>query len=97
MIILMIKGKASVLKGGWGFLIVFILSYLFKPIINDLVLLSGSALLGKLMSNTVDFKVVRYKRLSEAKETSDINATAMKDVLRELKEENSTPTYIGRV
>lgn len=81
----LIKGKADFLKGTWGFGIVFLLAILFKPIINDIILLSGSAFLGKLMSNIIDYKVKRYKRLSEAKETADINATAMKEVAIELE------------
>lgn len=86
-IVLIVLKEATFLKGTLGYGVVFILTYLFKPIINDIVLLSGALFLGKLLSNIVNYKVVRYKRLAEKKEEADINAEAYQEKMRELEEE----------
>lgn len=86
-VILVILKEATFLKGTWGIGIVFIVSYLLKPIINDIVLISGAMFLGKLLANLVNYKVVRYKRLMEKKEEADISAEAYQEKMRELQEE----------
>jgi hypothetical protein len=86
-VILVILKEATFLKGTWGIGIVFIVSYLLKPIINDIVLISGAMFLGKLFANLVNYKVVRYKRLMEKKEEADISAEAYQEKMRELEEE----------
>lgn len=47
LIILLAKDKLTVFKGVWGYLVVFLLAVFLKPIIDDIVLLTGMALAGK--------------------------------------------------
>lgn len=47
LVILLAKDKLTVFKGVWGYLVVFLLAVFLKPIIDDIVLLTGMALTGK--------------------------------------------------
>lgn len=47
LVVLLAKDKLTVFKGVWGYLVVFLLAVFLKPIIDDIVLLTGMALTGK--------------------------------------------------
>lgn len=48
LVILLARDKLTVFKGVWGYLVVFLLAVFLKPIIDDIVLLTGMALTGKV-------------------------------------------------
>lgn len=48
LIVLLAKDKLTAFKGVWGYLVVFLLAVFLKPIIDDIVLLTGMALTGKV-------------------------------------------------
>lgn len=48
LVVLLAKDKLTVFKGVWGYLVVFLLAVFLKPIIDDIVLLTGMALTGKV-------------------------------------------------
>lgn len=48
LVILLAKDKLTMFKGVWGYLVVFLLAVFLKPIIDDIVLLTGMALTGKV-------------------------------------------------
>lgn len=47
LVILLARDKLTAFKGVWGYLVVFLLAVFLKPIIDDIVLLTGMALAGK--------------------------------------------------
>lgn len=47
LVILLARDKLTAFKGVWGYLVVFLLAVFLKPIIDDIVLLTGMALTGK--------------------------------------------------
>lgn len=47
LVVLLARDKLTAFKGVWGYLVVFLLAVFLKPIIDDIVLLTGMALTGK--------------------------------------------------
>ena len=78
LLVVMVKGKSSVLKGVWGYLIVFIIATCLKPILDDIVLLTGMALAGKATDSVIvqpQLKKVRRQRANT--ETADVTRDAL--------------------
>lgn len=84
LIILLAKGKSSVLKGVWGYLVVFIIAVCLQPILDDIVLLTGMALAGKGVDSVIiqpQLKRVRKRR--ESTENADILGNSIRQALEE--------------
>lgn len=65
LIVLLAKDKLTAFKGVWGYLVVFLLAVFLKPIIDDIVLLTGMALTGKAADSIfiqIPLKRVRAER-----------------------------------
>ena len=78
LLVVMVKGKSSMLKGVWGYLIVFIIATCLKPILDDIVLLTGMALAGKATDSVIvqpQLKKVRRQRANT--ETADVTRDAL--------------------
>lgn len=77
-LILTVKGKTSIFKGVWGFMIIFLLCILFNTILNDLEYIAGMALIGNLVYYLLfSYRVERYKVLADKQESAQINAEYM--------------------
>ena len=78
LLVVMVKGKSSMLKGVWGYLIVFIIATCLKPILDDIVLLTGMALSGKVVdSMLVQPQLKKVRKLRANTETADVTRDAL--------------------
>ena len=78
LLVVMVKGKSSILKGVWGYLIVFIIATCLKPILDDIVLLTGMALSGKVVdSMLVQPQLKKVRKLRANTETADVTRDAL--------------------
>jgi hypothetical protein len=92
--VLILKKKAQILKGFGGFLIVTIILYCLRAILNDLVLISGMATAGMFVSAVwTSRKKIKWERIRDKVETADANANSMAKVVETVI--NAKP--IGRV
>lgn len=65
LVVLLAKDKLTAFKGVWGYLVVFLFAVFLKPIIDDIVLLTGMALTGKAADSIfiqIPLKRVRVAR-----------------------------------
>ena len=77
-----IAKKTSWIKGIGGYLVVFLIAWFMRAILNDLVLISGAALLGASISKAwTNPKKIKWEKIRDKKETADINAAAMEEVV----------------
>lgn len=73
LLVVMVKGKSSALKGVWGYLIVFIITACLQPILDDIVLLTGMALAGKATDTIiVQPQLKKVRKVRESTQTADI-------------------------
>ena len=78
LVVLMVKGKSNVLKGVWGYLIVFIIAVCLQPILNDIVLLTGMALSGKVVDTVImQPQLNKVRRLRANTDTADVTRDAL--------------------
>jgi len=65
--------------------VLFLIFFLIRTIINDLVVISFCAFLGALLSKLITIpKVDKWKRIRDKTETADINAEAMERVVEKI-------------
>lgn len=94
LILLQIKGETQILKGIWGYLMVFLLAVFLKPIINDIILLTGSLLSGKFINVLfIENNIVKLEETLSMEKQGKIQ----KEVNRELVEEIANIVRSGRV
>lgn len=92
--LLMVKGKTEFLKGLWGYLVVFLLAFFLKPIIDDILLITGMALLGKTVDAVFFERLIKkFRAECDMTQSAQINANAMKEAMAEALKE----TLSGRV
>lgn len=94
LILLQVKGETQILKGIWGYLMVFLLAVFLKPIINDIILLTGALLSGKFVNVLfIENKIVKLEETLSMEKQGEIQ----KEVNRELVEEITNIVRSGRV
>lgn len=87
LIILLAKDKLTVFKGVWGYLVVFLLAVFLKPIIDDIVLLTGMALAGKAADSIFIQIPLRRVRVARGRtEQSDNSSDFIKMIDDRLKQ-----------
>lgn len=88
LVILLAKDKLTVFKGVWGYLVVFLLAVFLKPIIDDIVLLTGMALTGKVADSIfiqIPLRRVRGAR-GRTEQTDNNNSDFIKMIDERLKQ-----------
>lgn len=88
-VVLIMSKKTAVLKGCKGFIAVFVICFLLRTILNDLVLISGCACAGQLASATVTKpKQLKWERIREKHETAEITSTYMSKAINNKRGED---------
>lgn len=88
LVILLARDKLTVFKGVWGYLVVFLLAVFLKPIIDDIVLLTGMALTGKVADSIfiqIPLRRVRGAR-GRTEQTDNNNSDFIKMIDDRLKQ-----------
>lgn len=87
LVVLLAKDKLTVFKGVWGYLVVFLLAVFLKPIIDDIVLLTGMALVGKAADSIFIQIPLRRVRVARGRtEQSDNSSDFIKLIDDRLKQ-----------
>ncbi len=74
----LIGKKGKVFKGAGGFVMVFAICFFLRAILNDLVLISGCAAGGQVISSFITKPLqVKYEKLEDKIETAKINAQVL--------------------
>lgn len=94
-IVLIVLKKTKAMSNLWGFAMVFALTYLLRPIINDLYLISGCAFIGLFLSKVFPYIINYYDiRINELR-----NAITTGEAYKEIgimNTSNSTIVESGR-
>lgn len=83
-IAIIISKKSDFIKGTGGFIMVFAICFFLRAILNDLVLITGTACIGQIISSLwTRPKQLKWERIKDKEETAEIGARYMKQTLSE--------------
>lgn len=85
--VLLALGKTNLLKGNRLFIFLLALSILLKAILNDIILILSAVTLGSIIHSAFQPKILELKEIYKAERDADIQAQAMKNVYKELAQE----------
>ena len=80
-------GKTNLLKGNRLFIFLLALSILLKAILNDIILILSAVTIGSLIHGAFQPKILELKEIYKAERDAGIQAQAMKNVYKELAQE----------
>lgn len=86
LVILLARDKLTAFKGVWGYLVVFLLAVFLKPIIDDIVLLTGMALAGKAADSIFIQIPLRRVRVARGRTEADNSSDFIKMIDDRLKQ-----------
>lgn len=86
LVVLLAKDKLTAFKGVWGYLVVFLLAVFLKPIIDDIVLLTGMALTGKAADSIFIQIPLRRVRVARGRTEADNSSDFIKMIDDRLKQ-----------
>lgn len=73
LLVLILSKKTKILKGAGGYVAITLLAFLFRTIINDLVLILSVGLVGVLVSQIFTMFTNKYKKICDAFKKAVIN------------------------
>jgi hypothetical protein len=79
---MIITKRTAALSGSKGFVLFFIIMFALETILRDLVLISGIAATGMVISDFITApKVVKWTKIQDKTETAEINSIAMQSAI----------------
>lgn len=90
-IVCILLKRAKFLKGFWGIVIAFMISYFLQAILDDLTLILGLACIGMALSMLVDIPLNRINKILDIVDTTECTEIA-KDRYTEKKALDTTTT-----
>lgn len=88
---LILSKKTEVLKGSWGFIFFFIVVYTLRAIVNDIVLISGVACIGVIVSALwTTPKKQKWEKRRDKEENADITANTFVNMMNNFKSKNES-------